>query len=421
VQRKKTTTLGALAAVSLALVLAACGSSDSDDATTTAKGEDVANGTPVSIGAITQSKGSAGLPDAKIGLEAATWYVNNEMGGIGGSPVKIDLCEDDVTPENAVACGNQFVSNKDPVVVDTYSGGFGAAVPALLAAKIPYVGTVSGDPTIEVNKNPAGYYWTGPLAVTAATSMALMQHFDVEVAHFVTADATSAHTYVDKVLVPMGQRIGVDIEATYVDPAASSFDTVAATLMKGDPDIVGTIGGVSEDQCTALISSLRTQGWAKPIYGGSCSDFVKDLPGDQSKDVSIVPRTWLPPSESHAPETVQKQLTDLKKALAAVGSDDPASSRTVYAFTSLVNLVQILNDQGVTDVSTANVVSAIQATKDAPSFLGPSMTCDGKAFPGYPTACANEGIFFTVQEDGSYEPGDPNGFVPLDLETLFGS
>jgi branched-chain amino acid transport system substrate-binding protein len=414
----KKTLLGALAGgISLSLVLAACGSDGNDE--TDAEGDDVATGTPVTFGIMTQTAGSAAQEVSGFGREAGEWYVNNQMGGIGGHPLELSVCDDDLSPENAVSCANSWVSEDVPVVIDTYSAGIAGAVPALLEAGIPYVGTVAGDTTVEKNENPAAYYFTGPLTITAAGIIPMMQSLEVDQAAFVVMDAPSAHTYVDAVLLPMAERGGIDVEVTWVDPATTDFSTVAATVINTEPDLVGNLA-LSEDGCTGLIASLRTQGWDKPIYGGSCSHFADDLPPEQAAGVSIVPRTWLPQAEPHAPAEVQEQIEGYNEAMAAVGHEGVTSSRAVYTFTSIVTLAQILNEAGVTDFTSANIAKAVGEVKDFPSFMGPVITCDGAQFPGSPSACADQGIFFTVQEDGSYMPGDPDGFVQLDLDTLLG-
>jgi branched-chain amino acid transport system substrate-binding protein len=426
--------IGALAgAVSLALVIAGCSSSGSGDTSSgggssgagritsaATTGSDVATGTPVTLGAMTQSIGSAGLPDPKDGLDAAVWYVNNELGGIDGHPVKIDLCQDDLQPATAVACGNQFVSNNDPVVIDTYDHGITAAAPALRAAKIPFVGELAGDTTVETSPNPEAFYWAGPLAISIVNLMPAMLADHVKVANFVGPDLTAVHAFFERAAIPIAKRVGITINPTYIDPTTTSFDTVATALEKGNPDIIGNVG-LTDDQVTSFVSSLRTLGWTKPLIGASGSKFVHELPADQYTGVVIAPRTWEPQAQKWAPTATRKQLADFENALTQAGHKGVDSDKSIYAFASLVNLVLILNAQKVSDFTTANIVAAIEATKNMPSFLGPSMTCNGKIFPGYPTGCADEGIHFTVQADGSFKPGSPDGFAPLDLNEYLGS
>lgn len=424
-KQKKTAAVGLAAGVlGLAMSLTGCGSSSSngsDDAAgsgSTSPGVK-ATGSPVTIGALSWTEGSGSTDEPTQGLKAAEWYVNNVLGGVGGHQLKIDICENDLTPESGVRCANHFVSAKTPTVVDSYDTAIASAAPILQAAKIPWSGTVAGDTTVEGLPYGTDFYWTGPLAITAMGIMPMLEDLKVKKADFIANDVTGAHTYFDKVLIPMAQRIGVSIKVNYLDPATTSFDTAAAAAIKDGPDLIGNLSLV-EDQCTSLISSLRSQGWTKPIYGGSCERFIEDLPSDQSTGVTIVARTWLPKAENNAPQAQHEQLQGMLDALKASGGEAAASTRTVYAFASVVNLVQTLNQAKVTDVTSDSVRRAIESVKDAPSFLGPQMTCDGKTFPGTASACADQGIYYTVTSDGSLKPGDPNGFGDLDIAQLLG-
>lgn len=401
-------------AVSLALTFAACGSNEKASAP---EGSNVATASPVKFGIMSQTAGSFAQEVAGFGRDAALHYINNELGGFNGHKLELSVCADDMTPENAVSCGSKWVEEGVPVVLDTYSGGIGGAVPALQEAGIPYAGTVSGNTSVE--QNDGAYYFTGPLALTAAGIVSMFQHLDVKTAAFVATDMPTAHAYIDGALQPMAKRAGVNLEVIWVDPATTDFQTAAATVMKNSPDLVGN-AGLSEDACTALISSLRTQNFDKTIYGGSCSHFAEELPPEQVAGVTIIPRTWLPQSASHAPAETQKELQAFHDSMKAIGHEDVTSSRAVYAFTSLLTLHQILEKAGVTEFTAATIDKALSNVKDQPSFLGPEMTCDGKQFPNSPSACSAKGIYFTIQEDGSYKPGNPEGFFTLDLKTLLG-
>lgn len=423
-QQKKTAAVAAVAgALGLALSLTACGSSsnsaDKADSSTSASSGKKATGSPVTIGALSWTEGSGANDEPTRGLKAAEWYVNNVLGGVSGHQLKLDICTNDLTPESGVRCGNHFVAAKVPAVIDSWDTAIGSAAPILQAAKIPWAGVVSGDITTETLPYGTDFYWTGPLAITAMGIMPMMQDLKVNRADFIALDVTAAHAYFDKVLIPMAQRIGVSVKVSYLDPATTSFDTAAAAAIKDKPDMIGNLT-LGEDQCTSLISSLRSQGWTKPIYGGSCERFIEDLPSDQSAGVTDVARTWLPKALTHAPKEQQDQLQGMLDALKATGDTKNVSTRTVYAFISVIDLVQALNHAGVTTVTPDTVRTAIESLKDTPSFLGPPMTCDGKIFPGTPSACANQGIYYTVKSDGTLEPGDPNGFVDLDINKLLG-
>ncbi|MDP9116955.1 MAG: ABC transporter substrate-binding protein, partial [Actinomycetota bacterium] len=52
------------------------------------------------------------LPAYRQGFEAGIDYVNTELGGVNGHPIKAVECKSAGTPDSAVACGNQFVQSK---------------------------------------------------------------------------------------------------------------------------------------------------------------------------------------------------------------------------------------------------------------------------------------------------------------------
>jgi branched-chain amino acid transport system substrate-binding protein len=106
-------TLTALAcAAAVAVTATACGSEESADATGGLTGE------PVLIGVQAPMEGPAAYPQTGYGAQAAEKYINEELGGIGGRPVKIQLCAGDNSPETAINCANEFVSSNVVAVLD---------------------------------------------------------------------------------------------------------------------------------------------------------------------------------------------------------------------------------------------------------------------------------------------------------------
>lgn len=400
------------AITALSLSMTACGSQSSDsDGETPAAGASAATGEPIKIGAMAPSDGPAAYPEVEYGIEAAEWYINNELGGINGRPLEVDICRGDGSPETAVACANEFVGASYPVVLDGYDASFGGARPVLTEAGIPFAGTVAGDPTNETVEAPGAFYWTGPLAVTAAGVANLWDVVGSKKANYVVIDAPSNHKYVDGVLMPLAQAQGVELAVQYVDPAKANWNAIAAALMEGDPDMTGSVT-LTEDGCTSLFGALRQQGWTGDIFVGSCTKYVEELDPADSAGTYMIPRTWISPSRDHAPDDVVEQLDAFENAMKEVGHEDALEARATYSFSGLVTLAEAL--QSVEGEYTSESVSAaLTSVKDKEMFLGPRITCDAAQWPGRPTACSNQSIFFTVQDDGSYKPGDDTGFVDI--------
>ncbi|HET7735891.1 MAG TPA: ABC transporter substrate-binding protein [Nocardioidaceae bacterium] len=415
--RRNNLLLGIPAAAVALMLVAACGSA-TGGGDGTPVGDNVATGTPLKIGAMTPSNGPEGFPENEYGALAAEWYVNNEMGGINGHKLELDICKGDGSPETAVACANGFVSSGYPAVVDAYDFSFGGARPILVEAGIPFGGTVSGDPTNETVEYGQGFYFTGPLAVTAAGVVNMWKAQGTETANFVVADAPSAHAYVDSTLAPWAEATGVEMQVQYVASTQANYNAIAAALMDGDPDMTGSLS-LPEDGCTSLFTALRQQGYDGDIYVGSCTEYVEEMSAQDAAGTLTIPRLWLPQAKEHAPAGIADQMDAFTEAMEAVGHGDNIESRAIYAFASVVTMAEALSTiEG--DVTPETATQALKGLKRHQMFLGPDITCDGNQWPGLATACAASSIFFTVQEDGSYMPGDPNGFVDIDKSLLGG-
>src|SRR5437870_3922726 len=78
-----------------------------------------ATGTPVSIGFVTDAKGTSVDNSSEIpAAQAAVKYANAYLGGIGGHPIKLDICDDKQTPSGTSDCDNQLITDKVPIVLN---------------------------------------------------------------------------------------------------------------------------------------------------------------------------------------------------------------------------------------------------------------------------------------------------------------
>ena len=93
-----------------ALAVTACGASGGSKASQTAPAATAAppvskapapTGTPIVLAMISQESGPGALPDARQAAEAAVGYVNAELGGAGGHPLKLETCITDGSPEQS--------------------------------------------------------------------------------------------------------------------------------------------------------------------------------------------------------------------------------------------------------------------------------------------------------------------------------
>ncbi len=403
----------------LGLLLAACGGASAASPAELAKNPEL-TGKPVVIGVQTPHNGPSAYPQSTYGAQAAAYYINHELGGINGRPLQLDVCKGDGSPETAINCANGFVASDIPVLFDAYDGtSIGPMVPVMQSANIPIVGLLAGQGVAESQPLPTAFYFSGPLETSALGMVTILDKLGKQNAVLAVTEAPSSHTYVNELVKPMGEKLGVDVTAIYTEVTDINFTTLAATELSKNPDVAGLIA-LPEDGCTDLIEALRQQGYEGTIFAGSCSQFVSELPSEMSTGAIMQPRLWVPLAKKHAPPEVQQELTDFAESMEAVGYGDELSARSLYSFAGVVNLARIL--QGIDgEITNQTVATAMMNVKNFDTFAGPTVTCDGKQWPGKPGACSHKAIFFEVQPDGSLKPVGGEGFIELDPTLLSSS
>lgn len=395
-----------------ALVLSACGGSGGETELSGTR----ATGDPIVIGAQAPLKGATAYPQSGFGIEAAEYYINEVLGGIHGRPVEVDVCSGDGSPETSINCANGFVSRKVPLVVDAVDQSMGAAVPILGSANIPIIGTLAGSFLADQAGYGKAFYFTGPVSFASLSSMTLFDSMGKKSASLAVNESPTSHAYVDDLIRPIARELGIDVKVQYPPAAGANLNVVAATQIADDPDVAGVIA-LPEDACTDLFTALRRQGYAGTILAGSCSQFIERM-GAQGAGVVTQPRLWVPLAQESAPPKVREQLDLFAKSMEATGHGDELSSRSLYTFAALVNIANILNAAGGTEVTAESVTAAFTEVAGFESFAGPTVTCDGKQWPGVPTTCNGQAIFFEVQDDGTLAPVNEAGYVDLDLSVL---
>lgn len=401
--------LGALVAA-VALVAAACGGGDDEEFV----GEQ-ATGEPIVFHVQAPIEGATAYPQTGYGIEAAVYYVNNVRGGLDGRPIEADVCAGNGAPETTINCSNNFVSDGAAFVIDAYDQSMGAALPILSSAGIPIVGTLAGDGTLDRAEYGDVFYFTGPTEVSALGTMSILEQLGKEQVALAVNDVPAAHAYVDSLIIPIAQALGVDVNVQYPPTAGANFSVIAATQLSLDPDAGGVIA-LPEDGCTSLFQNLRQQGFTDTIFAGSCSQFIDDLGADAAGAI-VQPRLWVPAAEENAPDEVAEQLDIFARSMEAVGYEDELSARSMYSFAAVMTMVDVLETIDG-DITAETVTDALTSLEDFPMFAGPQITCDGEIWPGMPTACARDAIFFEVQEDGSLDPVDEAGYIELDPSVI---
>jgi Periplasmic binding protein len=228
-------------AVILTPLLAACGSSktSSNGATGTTAGTASAPstaalaGAPIKIGWM-DIEGSLGV-DFTAQRKAAQDYLTslNASGGIGGHRVELDSCITQATSGGAT-CANQFVQDKDNLVVNFSAIDTGSVYTILKAAHIP---TLESGPQDAADLTPTGYNFAvagGPLVQYATGNLFLANTLKVKTVGVVSGEESTAQQAANLFVKDPLKALGIKTTIANLDETNPDYTTAVNTLFNSD-------------------------------------------------------------------------------------------------------------------------------------------------------------------------------------------
>jgi branched-chain amino acid transport system substrate-binding protein len=349
-----------------------------------------ATGEPINLGMINQENTPAGsFPELSLAVKAGIEFLNNEMNGVNGRPIVLDVCNTEFSAEGSTSCAQTYVEQKTPAVL----GGidvFGNGIDTLAQNGIPFTG---GIPVSSQSFTaPNSFQWSGgsqsaavAFAWYAATELKAQK---VSIVYQDFGSITQAAEAAEKVLGDAGvtaQLIPYPVLATDLSSpltAAASTSPDALIVLAADAGCKSAFDGVSSLGITAAT-----------FYVGACAspsiiDQVSAAKTDGAYFNVDGPLVDDPP-------TPDSQL--YTGVLAKYGNGlDPVGAGTV-TFRSLMNLYAILS-QLDGEITPAAITAALRATVDAPNFGGHPYTCNGQQFDGLPALCSPQQILTQMQD-----------------------
>ncbi|MCU1369010.1 MAG: amino acid/amide transporter substrate-binding protein family [Ilumatobacteraceae bacterium] len=357
-----------------------------------------ATGEPIELGMINQENTAAGsYPELSQAVMAATEFINDELGGVDGRPIEVDVCNTEFSAEGSTSCGQKYVEAKVPAVL----GGidvFGNGIETLADNGIPYIGGIPI--SFQSVRSPNSFQWSGGTwGAAVAFSWYATEELDAEKVSIVYGDfgsikdsAEDAEAVIEAhgaeaQLVPY-PIMATDISSALNAAAASKPD--AMLILAADAGCKAGFDGVA-----ALGLDIDT------FYVGACAaPSITNEAGTEKTDGAIFnvegPVGRKPPN----PDFV------LYSAVIEKYGDglDPVGAGTV-SFRSLMNLYVVL-DELDGDITPEAITAALQAKVDAPSFSGHPYTCDGEQYPGLPAMCSPQQILAQMDDGTLSQLGD---------------
>jgi branched-chain amino acid transport system substrate-binding protein len=354
-----------------------------------------ASGTPIRIGMMNQEASPAGsYTQLSQAARAAIDFVNDALGGLHGHPLELELCDNGFSAEQSVACAQQMVDERVPVVL----GGidiFGTGIDVLRQNDIPYAGGIPISAASATSSN--SFQWSGGAwGATVAFAHHAAEH-GARRAAIVYADFGPIAQAADLGREVLERR---NVDTTLVPYPITATDIAAAlpAATAADPDVLIVLG--ADSICRSALTAVRSSGTsAQAYYLGACATpAVTDSLGDNEADGAIFNvEGSISPDD---PDTVLYGA-----AVDRFGRGlDPVGAGTV-TFRSVMNVYRALRSLDDGPVDGGSVMAALAAQRAAPSFMGHPSTCDHQQLRGLPAMCSPQQILVEMRDGTLHQLG----------------
>jgi branched-chain amino acid transport system substrate-binding protein len=350
-----------------------------------------ADGEPIVIGMINQENTPAGsYPELTQGVEAAIGFVNEQLGGLDGRPIELEVCNTNFSAEGSTTCGQQFVEDGVPVVM----GGidvFGNGIEVLADNDIPFVGGIPvSDQSV---RSPNSFQWSGgSWGATIAFADYAAGELEAEKVAIVYGEfgsITESAEYARTVL----DRAGVETQLVPYPILSTDISSAIQAAESGEPDAIFMLA--ADTGCSAGYEGMHTLGvTAQRFFTGACvSPTILGSVDPEATEGTIFNvegpiSTSGPTDDAALYEAVIEQYGDGVDAMGAA----------TVTFRAFMNLYAVMRELGSERSTSAGITESLSGQVDAPSFMGHPYTCDGKQLAGLPAMCSPQQILGQVTD-----------------------
>jgi branched-chain amino acid transport system substrate-binding protein len=389
-----------------ALAVTACGASGGSKASQTAPAATAAppvskapvpTGTPIVLAMISQESGVSALPDARQAAEAAVGYVNAELGGAAGHPLKLETCITDGSPEQSSGCANKLLEAKPVAFVGEFEVGTSGSMPIIERAGVPRIGPAAVTP--ELISSPDSFAFGLDLVPGwSAWTKYLTTKLAAKKLNVISVDFSGAPV-IASIVKSVAQANGARVDKTSLyPPTAVDVSSQMASAIGGSPDAIVAVP--SPPTCVPLMQAHHDLAPNVPFFlPGLCGDpRILKAAGDASEGVYIG-FSRLNPYDTGNPEvaTYRRALTTYSKQTVALSEFASNSFSAVIAVKDLIDKI----GAGVTP---ASLTAAVRATTGQKLFMGEPYSC---AQPSKltPATCANSQRMLQVKNGALVDVG----------------
>jgi branched-chain amino acid transport system substrate-binding protein len=354
---------------------------------------------PIVIGMINQENTPAGsFPENSQAAKAAVAYIDKELNGFEGHPLKLVLCTTVGTPESATTCANKLAAMKPLFITSGVDFGTVASMPILQAAGIPYIG---GVPLLapELTSPNAYFFIGGSAAAFPAEAVYLARDLKAKKVNIIYTDnaagAAAAGVFGKNIMVTLGMDAN-NIKLIPEKADAADFTPSMTAANANSPDAILIL--FAAQGCSRAMQAKQSLGVkAKMFYPGSCADKTVLAAGGAGANGAYFN------SETRLfTDTSSKEVVLYRAKLAKYGGKNPVYSNfSQDSFAAIMNTYELFKEIGYAKLNSKSLVAKLKSTVNHHNFMGFPYSCNGKRSP-FPSVC-NAHVRMVQYQDGKFK------------------
>jgi branched-chain amino acid transport system substrate-binding protein len=345
--------------------------------------------TPVQIGWLNQQGGQSAVgPLATAGAQMAVKYINAELGGVDGHPLKLDTCFIANTDAEGTTCGQQFAANKSIEVigeggvaigVQTFYTAIGSTTPVIVG--VAATGTDGVQPNAVILFGDAthvlGPFGTYATQVLHAKTAALV-YPDI-------AGITEGAAAIKQALESAGVKV------TAVGYPESQTDLTSVLTAAGAQTADMVIPYSDSSGCVNLANSLKQLGITDPkkiVSAPLC------LNGQVAAGLGGTWPLWTYAiaSSNYGDTTDPGMPIYMKVSSEFESAADAPDPWNIVAFSQILTIDRFMNEIGYASLSPSAILAKAKSFTGPVALGAPSLDCG--EFPSAPAVCNDRAQFF---------------------------
>ena len=365
-----------------------------------APGKGKAKGAPLVFGYVNDDSGAAGaFPEETAAVKATIQYVNTQLDGIAGRPIKLVACSDDATPAEASSCATKVLQSNPIAILGGSDFATPASVPLFVKAGKPYLGgnAFSGPE----NTSSLSFQWASSVAIAAPSVPYAIQtlHAKSLTLMYPTGNPSALATSV--LAKEVALKMGLKASAIHTVSFSATAPDLTAPMQEAksqDPGaIIVSTGG---PQCLTVAQAHQELGVSAPLMlPAGCFSTQLNKEGGAAYDDNV----YASGSDAQADSPDWANTPDMKLFTKVMKQYTPSTLTSplvefgLYGFQTVMNVRNVLNSLKPNEITSKTIVTAFRSTVNESDVLGVPYTCKTVPVKALGGLCTVAGYIYKIE------------------------